>query len=174
MSTSIDDESVFIGEREPWPLLPPFPPIPTDLPRTEYNKLLIQCQKEYIKFIGVHADQIKKMYTALEHNFQARDDKMMLLVQIESTKAKYLPTDIDEEKWKEMKRQWCKRRLKLKLKYFFQHDVMKWVVVAERVAAVVILLSGWGMLGSLISVGKWPVSAMPPIGDTGQTGQAVP
>lgn len=171
MSTSIDDESVFIGEREPWPLLPPFPPLPADQPKIEYNKLLIQCQKEYIKFIGIHADQIKKMYTALENNFHARDEKMMLLVQIESTKAKYLPTDIDEEKWRNMKRQWWKRRLKLKLKYFFEHDVMKWVVVIERIAAVGILLSGWGILGSLIAVDNWPVAPVP-TANTGQTGQA--
>jgi len=167
----MDSDSVFAGEREPWPLLRPLPELPAEMPVLKYNTLLIQYQKEYIKFIGVNADLLKKMYTTLDTSFQAREEKMLLLVLIESTKAKYLPTDITAEHKHKLRRSWKWRRVRLKMKYFWHYEAMKWVTVLERLAAVAILFSGWGILGMLLHESKVPLQPMPPAVDPGQTGQ---
>ena len=116
-------------------------------PLVQISKLHIKAQKEYITHIGIHAAELAAYYDRMYHNHQHRHEKLLLLIQIESTQYKYLP----RKAGKGMRWKWWKRRVRLKMVYFWRYEFAKYLQLVERVLAVWILLSGWGVLGKHIA-----------------------
>lgn len=119
------DEPVYIGELEPVPLEQPTIRLPVTLPlrlppsKIEYNNLLIAAQLEYIKFISLYATGLEDFYREQRASHSHGMKKLELLMRIESTNFKYLPTQITPEKRKEMMRKWKRTRWLCKLQYFW-------------------------------------------------------
>ncbi|KIW02463.1 uncharacterized protein PV09_06271 [Verruconis gallopava] len=118
----------------------------------EYNKLYIVSQKEYIKLIGLTSGLIIEYHKKLDNYCKRREEKMMLLVKIESARSRYLPTNASPR----MRRRWRWRRLRLKIEHFFRFgDFKKVVSWLERIAALVMLMYGWGWVCKLAWHGLW-------------------
>jgi VanZ family protein len=105
----------------------------------DFDALLIESQKEYVKFVGIKATLFIEMETKLQNYYRARLERMELLVKIESLKRKYMPNGAGPG---ERKRRL--RRLRLKLEHFFRFGYFTLILhVLERMVASIIICVGW-------------------------------
>jgi hypothetical protein len=137
-------------------LPPPSSPIEDELPPViPINHPYLAAQKEYIKHIGNHADQLVTYYQRMEANHHRLHDIALLLTQIESARPKYLPRNAR----KKMRRKWWLKRVRLKFEHWRHTEFPKWMKVFEAVATIVFLFTGWGYLLQHFRDGILPPSA---------------
>jgi len=126
--------------------------------RITYNKILIESQKEYIRWRLKESIMAKKMYDELRKYYYDRRARIIFLVKIESTKPEYLPTEMDEDRKRALKWIWAIRRMFLKIEYFFRYDLPVIAHVVEQLVACVVRLADFvsgGCFTTFPQLGDW-------------------